>query len=371
MATNFVTAKYQEIYDLGTRAGQTTILGIHTPDDGNVYNMLSGFFDQFRKYRYKGCSVSMVPAAQLPADPLQVSFEAGALTCDPRDLLNPILFHGCHGEELNEILDNVYYKGSNPTGSVRELPTNTAIAESSYYAALSDPSFRKFGIQQGAKVSLKPMVHPLASTQPIEHSDSNYAYSYTGTVGGQQTTITGSINGNASGDFESISSPEAHSTDGIVSVRDAIKIQVQGAGIPSGTVYASPNKAMFSNGLRPLGWLPTWHFVPFSGYNMVSSGVSSIRVSDFNIETTRLPLLYMGLFILPPSYTQEMYFRLIITHYFEFKDFSTCLTRHSVDATNPDRIAYTETIPEPTSGSSASSLTVVDGSAVQTSEGVY
>lgn len=174
MATNYVTAKYQEIYDFGTQAGKTTILGIHTPDDGNVYNMLSGFFDQFRKYKYSGCSVSMVPAAQLPADPLQVSFEAGDLTCDPRDLLNPILFHGCHGEELSEILDNIYYKGSNPMGSVHEGVTDTALAESSYYAALSDPSFRKYGIQSGARVSLKPMVHPVALTNPMIPSESNW-----------------------------------------------------------------------------------------------------------------------------------------------------------------------------------------------------
>nr|WCR62200.1 MAG: capsid protein [Smacoviridae sp.] len=371
MATNYVTAKYQEIYDLGTRAGQTTILGIHTPDDGNVYNMLSGFFDQFRKYRYKGCSVTMVPAAQLPADPLQVSFEAGALTCDPRDLLNPILFHGCHGEELNEILDNIYYKGSNSTGSVHELPTNTAVAESSYYAALSDPSFRKFGIQQGAKVSLKPMVHPLAVTQPIEHSDSNYMYAYQDTIGGNQTTISGTVNGLKTGNITQFNTTDNEEKDGFLNARDAIKLQVAGSGVPSGTLYVSPTKTIFSNGLKSLGWLPTWHFVPYSGLNI--SGFAGSRVSEFNIETTRLPLLYMGLFILPPSYTQEMYFRLIITHYFEFKDFSTCLTRHSVDSDNPDRMVYTETIPEPTSGgkSSASSLTVVDGSAVQTSEGVY
>ncbi len=362
MATNYVTAKYQEIYDLGTQAGKTTILGIHTPDDGNVYNMLSGFFDQFRKYRYKGCSVSMVPAAQLPADPLQVSFEAGSLTCDPRDLLNPILFHGCHGEELNEILDSVYYKGTSPS-SVRELQVNTQVSEASYYAALSDPSFRKFGIQQGAKVSLKPMVHPLAVTQPIEHSDSKYYYAYAS--GG--TTITGSVDGNDSGDFTAQTQTSDYDTNSIINVRDLVELQVSGAGIPSGKVYVSPTKTIFSNGLRPLSWLPTWHFVPYAGSNIDVAG----RVSDVSIETTRLPLLYMGLFILPPSYTQEMYFRLIITHYFEFKDFSTCLTRHSVDPQNPDRMVYTETIPNPTSGSSASSLTVVDGSAVQTSEGVY
>lgn len=366
MATNYVTAKYQEIYDLGTRAGQTTILGIHTPDDGNVYNMLSGFFDQFRKYRYKGCSVTMVPAAQLPADPLQVSFEAGALTCDPRDLLNPILFHGCHGEELNEILDNVYYKGSNPTGSVRELPTNTAVAESSYYAALSDPSFRKFGIQQGAKVSLRPMVHPLAVTQPIEHSDSNYVFGYNH----DGSYVTGTVDGEDTGDVVGISDLAGSTRDGFVNLNDAVKLNVSGPGIPSGSVYVSPTKTIFSNGLKPLSWLPTWHFVPFAGNNIVNG--TGARVQEFNIETTRLPLLYMGLFILPPSYTQEMYFRLIITHYFEFKDFSTCLTRHTpVDPQNPDRKVYTETIPEPTPGAGASSLTVVDGSAVQTSEGVY
>ncbi len=365
MATNYVTAKYQEIYDLGTQAGKTTILGIHTPDDGNVYNMLSGFFDQFRKYRYKGCSVTMVPAAQLPADPLQVSFEAGALTCDPRDLLNPILFHGCHGEELNEILDTIYYKGTSPS-SVRELQVNTAVSESSYYSALSDPSFRKFGIQQGAKVSLRPMVHPLAVTQPIEHSESNYLYSYPS----GNTTVTGKIDGETTGDLINSSTNEAYSNSSIRNPLDALKLQVSGAGIQPGTVYVSPDKTIFSNGLKPLSWLPTWHFVPYAGGNMVNFSAGG-RVTDFNIETTRLPLLYMGLFILPPSYTQEMYFRLIVTHYFEFKDFSTCLTRHTtVDPINKDRKVYTETIPEPTSGS-ASSLTVVDGSAVQTSEGVY
>ncbi|AIK28867.1 Cap protein [Porcine associated porprismacovirus 5] len=365
MATNYVTAKYQEIYDLGTQAGKTTILGIHTPDGGNVYNMLSGFFDQFRKYRYKGCSVSMVPAAQLPADPLQVSFEAGALTCDPRDLLNPILFHGCHGEELNEILDSVYYKGTSPS-SVRELQVNTQVSEASYYAALSDPSFRKFGIQQGAKVSLRPMVHPLAVTQPIEHSDSKYYYSYPS--GG--TTVTGSVDGVESGDLGMVQNGTNFTRFGLQDACDAVELHVSGAGIPSGSVYVSPTKTIFSNGLKPLSWLPTWHFVPYAGENMLTVPYQN-RVSDMSIETTRLPLLYMGLFILPPSYTQEMYFRLIITHYFEFKDFSTCLTRHSVDQLNPDRKVYTETIPEPTSGSSASSLTVVDGSAVQTSEGVY
>lgn len=357
MATNYVTAKYQEIYDFGTQAGKTTILGIHTPDDGNVYNMLSGFFDQFRKYKYRGCTVSMVPAAQLPADPLQVSFEAGALTCDPRDLLNPILFHGCHGEELNDILDSIYYKGSNPMGSVHEGVTDTVLAESSYYAALSDPSFRKYGIQSGAKVSLRPMVHPVALTNPMVPSDSSWTYGYQS----GDNFVTGTYKGDRVGELQdsgSIKDPNFFD-----------KLEITGTGFPQVNTMVDISNTMFSNGLKPLGWLPTWQFVPRAA-GATTQQMNSIQSVD--IRTTRLPRLYMGFFILPPSYTQEMYFRLIITHHFEFKDFSTALTRHTVNTSNPDRYVYNETIPEPTPGRSpASSLEVVDGSLKQTSEGVY
>nr|QRV62029.1 capsid protein [ssDNA virus sp.] len=364
MATNYVTAKYQEIYDMGTQAGKTTILGIHTPDDGNVYNMLSGFFDQFRKFRYKGCSVTMVPAAQLPADPLQVSFEAGDLTCDPRDLLNPILFHGCHGEELNEILDNIYYKGANPTGAVHEMRTDSSWSESSYYAALSDPSFRKFGIQSGAKVSLKPMVHPLALTNPLVPSDSDTGYKKM--VGNQPYYYK------ENGDTAGLLKPDGS----IDSPGFVLESTIVPEGFPSGYLAVSQFPTMFTNGLRPLGWLPTWQFLPSLPEEVNST--SQYYPDNSKLGTTHLPRIYMGLFILPPSYTQEMYFRLIITHYFEFKDFSTALTRHSYPdpvTTDPAvRKVYNETIPEPTSPSppaGASSLTVVDGSAVQTSEGVY
>lgn len=361
MATNYVTAKYQEIYDMGTQAGKTTILGIHTPDGGNVYNMLSGFFDQFRKFRYKGCSVTMVPAAQLPADPLQVSFEAGSLTCDPRDLLNPILFHGCHGESLDEILNNLYYKGSGPLDSaVHEIVESKNYSEASYYAALSDPSFRKFGIQSGAKVSLRPMVHPLALTNPMVPSNSNITFGYQGSAGGSSGWLTGTVRGDKQGIIDG---------DGTITDPNfASQLNVTGTGFPDVSTPIEIQNQMFSNGLRPLSWLPTWQFVPWPED---WTPEQLVNISKYNISTTKLPRLYMGFFILPPSYTQEMYFRLIITHHFEFKDFSTALTRLSVALSNPDRKVYNETIPEPTSGAKSASLEVVDGSLNQTSEGVY
>nr|QBP37122.1 capsid protein [Porcine associated porprismacovirus] len=375
MATNFVKAKFQEIYDFGTVSGRTTILGIHTPQGYRVQKLLGGFFRQFRKVKYSGCTVTMVPAAQLPADPAQVSFEAGALTVDPRDLLNPILFHGCHGESMNEIL-NQYLVGQTPdtftpTGendSVQEARPSTSVTEAGYYAALSDPSFRKFGIQSGAKVSLKPMVHPLVLTNPMvpskAHSD------FVATASGKQ--FYESVNGVDVGEFVDVENTSPASDAG----KYYGSIQYPGGFAPLGELNAmwGFTPQMFSNGLRPLGWLPTTMYPPATKEGTVSvvgkdadtGGATNLWNAD--IGPTTLPKLFMGMFILPPSYTQEMYFRLIINHYFEFKDFTTCL---AVNIDGPSG-SYTETIPEPTtSGASSTSLEVVNGTVELTTDGVY
>lgn len=92
LATNYASASYQEILDVNTVKGNVTVIGIHTPTGSTPVRRLSGFFTQFRKFKYRGCIVQVVPAATLPADPLQVGFEAGENTIDMRDMLNPILF---------------------------------------------------------------------------------------------------------------------------------------------------------------------------------------------------------------------------------------------------------------------------------------
>lgn len=357
MATNYVSAKYQEIYDMGTVSGRTTIVGIHCPTGKQVQNMLSGFFSQFRKFRYTGCTVQLVPAAQLPADPSQVSFEAGALTVDPRDLLNPILFHGIHGENLNNALNQLYaaYVGNNSgdggmasnvgdaiTSSVTEYDISNVNTAISYYSALSDPSFRKFGIQSGARVKLKPLVHPLVQSNPMLPSDSTLRVIPSGS--GQVKTYDGKSAGmtDADGNIINRSFYAPLGVDGLPVVQQGVA------------------PVMFTNGLRPLGWLPTSQMAP-APLGTVSGGTAQADLS-----TTQLPKLFMGVFIFPPSYTQEMYFRLIITHYFEFKDFSTALGVRTSGQ-------YAETIPEPSPGTSAgtTSLEVVDGNVQKSTEGVF
>lgn len=360
MATNYVTAKYQEIYDMGTVSGRTTIVGIHCPTGRQVQNMLSGFFSQFRKFRYSGCSVQLVPAAQLPADPSQVSFEAGELTVDPRDLLNPILFHGIHGEDLNEALNQLYaaYVGNNSgdggmasnvgdsvTSSVTEYDISNVNTSISYYSALSDPSFRKFGIQSGARVKLRPLVHPLVQSNPMLPSE---AY------------LRGIVSGSQTHDYRGESTGMTDADGNIINRSFYAPLGVDG--VP--TIQQGVAPVVFTNGLRPLGWLPTSSLMP------APIGVlpNAISWTDVGGKTTQLPKLFMGVFIFPPSYTQEMYFRLIITHYFEFKDFSTALG-------NRTNGQYAETIPEPSaSGSkeaSTTSLEVVDGNVQKSTEGVF
>lgn len=92
MATQYAKASYEEIIDCHTEEGHVTAIGIHTPTGDTPRKMFSGFFEQFKKFKYLGCSIKLVPAARLPADPLQVSYEPGQVigtAVDPRDMLNP------------------------------------------------------------------------------------------------------------------------------------------------------------------------------------------------------------------------------------------------------------------------------------------
>lgn len=308
-ATNYAQATYQEIYDLSTVAGKLGIVGIHTPTDSNFMAPLKGFFSQFRKFKYMGCSVTLVPAAQLPADPLQVSWEAGE-TIDPRDLLNPILFHGCHGESLNNALNVVYSTlqigGFEDAFSAdrKDAPVSSGRWENAYYSALGDPSFRKFNVQSGARVNLQPMVHPMMAGLPIipneayASDDNGYIYGYT------------------EGDIAMVKSNGVLTppTDGIVGLEHRVKGLVD-EGVGSSGVISN---FVITSGLRRLGWLPTYQMAPAIG--------DAVSGPDAYVDgPTRLPKIFMGVFIFPPSYKQELYFRMVITHYFAFKGFTAAL----------------------------------------------
>lgn len=290
MSTNFVKAKYQEIYDVNTVSDSVSIIGIHTPVGTKPRQMLAGHFLQYRKYKYEGCSVVATPAARLPLDVMNIAIEAGQNGANPKDVFNPILVRGCHGDNLSAALNSIY-KGSfqNEGSSLGKddfgnsvIPSGGVSWEAMYYRMLQDPSFKKFAMSSGIKIAgLHPMIYNVASNHqlaPNENSD-RVGYLTAGTEDGEIGF-----------------SP---STVGTVTKGDG-----------SGGVNEFPQ--FMTNRLQSLGWLDTKQVINSSG---------SVQPAY-----TVLPKIFMACIVLPPAYRVSTAMRFVITHYFSFREFNTSLT---------------------------------------------
>lgn len=347
MTTQYAKASYQEIIDLHTETDKVSVLGIHTPTNETPYNMLSGFFDMFQKYHYDGCSFTLVPAARLPADISQVSYEGGQAPIDPRDLLNPILWHGCHGESLGAVL-NQFYDGSASTNLVakditdsvdvnrmtatRDLGTD-ALMESLYYRALTDNSWAKAHPQRGFRKSgLRPLVYSISTDRQYMMSPygslrpAYYSGKDTGAVPGDplvNRSTAGTLGANSSGVMNVSGSEGLPSFD----ATDESNISIVNASRKDETQF-------FTSKLHGLGWLDTrTRFLSgtglttsgFTGGGSLSEDATTIQAHMATIENQQkinmLPRLFMGICLLPPAYLTEQYFRIVINHNFSFKKF--------------------------------------------------
>lgn len=334
MATNYASASYTEVIDLQTVNNKTSIIGIHTPIGKAPYLKLKGFFQQFKKYRYKGISkLIMAPAAALPVDPLGLTTEVGTPGyMDPRDTFNPILFKGCHGENMNVILNQLFdareivgipsgETGGNPitrdggdtdraSPSVRQMQQDFGTTIQSlditkmYYRLLTDTSWRKFGIQSMVKLkNLHPLVWKLATNHPILPAANGDVYQLNAGMiegGGNTNPSTGVYTAAASGVAAS----------------------------PINVMPNAGNNRMymqeFTNGCQKLGWLPTSTAV--QGYTTVLG----TDVAD-RPRITALPKLFMGILVMPPSYSQEQFMRMVLRHEFEFSGFQSSTGSFDVD----------------------------------------
>lgn len=300
MATRKVYASYQEIIDLNTIGDTISVIGIHTPTGDTPHKMFPGFFQQYRKWKYLGCSVVGRNAAQLPVDPLGVGYDAGAgneNVMDPRDAFDPIMFHGCHGEDMGQILNKLYYGAeiSNLTDSLtgfiqdQQAITDSGradVTEGLYYKALTDRSWRKFGIQSGFILKrLHPLVYNMVTNHQIGPSIKNGGVQI---VNGVPTVVGGvpeeTVNGvSLGGDFQ-----------------------------------------IMTNRLQSLGWMDTR--VPFIGSGEDVPAVTEDYQAwiDFLNSTKNyatMPKLFMGVLLLPMSRRVQQFLRIVITHRFVFAGF--------------------------------------------------
>lgn len=344
MTTQYATASYQEIIDLHTETDKVSVIGIHTPVTQTPYDMLQPFFDAFQKYHYDGCNLVMVPAARLPADPSQVSYGAGEPPIDPRDLLNPILWHGCHGESLGSVLNQFYSASTGTTDVIRHLfdsgefnEKSTAalgdigVFESLYYRALVDKTWLKAHPQKGFRKSgLRPLVYEVST-------DRQYLPGMTGAYAPLVPTnqyIAGDPSDNSGltyvanrGTMGNVSTTPNLSALGSLGLQNTI---TSGQDVTVQLPYVR-DASFFTSRLHGLGWLDTRQRISNSVVTSdVLSGSDSVDndlIEDLYVNAENklkinfLPRLFMGLILLPPAYKTEQYFRIILNHRFSFKKY--------------------------------------------------
>lgn len=324
MATRFVKASYQEVIDLHTESGHVTAIGVHTPTGDTPRKMFRGYFDQYKKYRYAGARITFAPVAKLPADPLSVSYEAGEPTIDPRDLANPILVHGCHGDDMGTILNKLYGDNSSISDGLDGLDvSNTASVPSGvtspyyaamerlYYKALTDRTWKKAGIQRGfSKSGLRPLLYTLATNHQIMPTALLQD-------GGAHVNVSNQIVVN--GGVPTSEYDDAEAVTGGYELENPVD--------PTQIQFFTPH-------LTRLGWLDTRNVITVDGLgttdqNISSGGSAALTGANELVQSglvsqvnyVELPKLFMLCILLPPAYKTEMYFRAIITHFFQFKDF--------------------------------------------------
>lgn len=312
MTTQKAYFSYEEVIDLHTESDRVSVIGIHTPTGDTPRKLCPGFFAQFKKYKYLGCKVALVPAATLPADPLSVSYESAEPSIDPRDMLNPILFRGCHGNDLGNILNRIYSSGSVQGSDLSQLLhsdstdlwnlfnnpdqddtlTGTNLLESLYYRALTDKTWKKANVQRGFRIAgLRPRVYSLATNMYLQNA----------TALGTSNVAPAPFSGDF-GEGEFIDEWKPFSDETANPVR-----------------YFTPRTV-------PLGWLDTRAVVGYTPDDRTAvpdvglDPVLKSIVGSGTVDVT-LPKIFMGLIMLPPAYKTEMYFRMVINHYFAFAGF--------------------------------------------------
>lgn len=309
MVNKYINATYQEIYDIATTPNKVTIIGIRTPSGSVPSRMLAGLWKQFKAVKYNGMDFVMRASGTQPLDPLQVGNSAGT-QMDMRDIQNPILFRGCHGESLGSILNDLMgaithgFSGDSLDIDSAELD---AEVENFYYQCLTDMSWQKSMPQNGfARNGLHPLVYGLAANYQLANNGAVFV-----------------LDGNEYNTYPGVGVNQADPSGRITNVM-SMGMQVSS----DGDSFENAGRRIFTNDLQPLGWIDTESRVGGS--------------PDDPSPNAYIPRAYMGVLMLPPSYTSgvRQYFRMVCTHYFTFKDFRSI----SLDSDYSDTPGYYNTL---------------------------
>lgn len=300
-----VVVSISEMYDMRTEKGKMALVGIHTPNMGQIMRRWLGLCLNHRFYKILSADVSLSCAAMMPADPLQVGVDSNEIS--PQDLMNPILYRAMTNETWNSVLARLYTRTGADVDQNSVKAFNDAfvgltsdVQESIYYTLLSLPEWKKAMPQQGLTMRyLRPLVFPVyanigeglsPSTQLAALPNSNY-----GSDGaGQPVSGLGSSNQNPN--------------------QSTIRYY-KGSARPMPRFPCTMPDASFGDAVNIIGDNAT---------NNVNSFVNQGRT-------------YVCGILMPPARTKEMYFRLRVVWHVEFQDLCTIPDKSVV---NGDTLAY-------------------------------
>lgn len=299
-----VFVRVSETYDLSTKVGKMGLLGIHTPTSDLVTRLYPGLLQNCKFVRFDKCDVAMACASMLPADPLQIGVEAGAIA--PQDMFNPILYKAVSNESMSNLqawLQSMNGKSTAPVSKNSVLDVNDAtfaddaISQTDdvdqfkmYYALLSSPDgWRKAMPQAGLEMNdLVPLVYQVVA---------NY--------GG----ISPRVSTNRYYDINNANQPQADSL-----------MQAP----PSDTSHATAIPvATFRGPSMRMPKVPTT-IMNYAGASPGDKGVSGDTF--FSADTNHVSLLryvpatYVAMIVLPPAKLNQLYYRLKVTWTLEFTE---------------------------------------------------
>lgn len=306
---------YTETYDMNTESGAPTLLGIHTPIGSEPYRMLKPCYDMYRKVKYLGCDVTVVNAAKLPVSPESYSIQAGMNDIDPRDTLDPVMFIGCHGNDMGAVLNSMYGGLLSDVFKLSGMDKEKAASlETFYYTALGDEKWRKSPIQKTLHLrGLHPIVYNLATQMQLQYNNVDTAQ-YPDNIGTTYNEVT---------------------AGSIVKVNNTNQIAVPSVGggkFHDFTTGQEPELApiqLMTNKVSRLGWLDT---------KQIMGNLNCDNTSDGN--TMVLPKVMMGILMLPPARRAYNFLRVIIRHKFKFASYRTVTTGTIDNITQTAAIAY-------------------------------
>lgn len=291
-----VQVQISETYDLSTKVGKMGFVGIHTPTGGLIDKLWSGLVLQCKKFRFVKCDVAMACASMLPADPLQIGVEAGAIA--PQDMFNPILYRAVSNDSMNNFLAFIQNCGASSNikpildkGSIVEV-NNANFKESDnstivdqfemYYGLLASEGWRKAMPQSGLTMNgLYPLVFQVVNQYGINQFGSELA---SGLNAISQVGVPSSLV-DQSGVPTSVDGSTAHAI--------------------GAAVFRGPSMRMPS--------INTVYFDDELDADIVPNTRAYVKSN-----TGKVPPAYVGLIVLPPAKLNQLYYRLKVTWTIEF-----------------------------------------------------